>query len=161
MKKVMRIMLMSTIIFTLVGCKSHSENKKSISDNVLIENNEETLNVKITAKEDLTTGDGMPIKLNSKLTGEHNKDIKYHWILETSKEYEKFEGFVAEGKGALKEIINSGEEVELGLFADVSWVEGTVVEFKVKLQVEEKELSKIIATDEITIENSAGHYKIK
>ena len=34
-----------------------------------------------------------------------------------------------------KEIINSGESVALGLFAEVSWIAGTVIEFKVILQV--------------------------
>lgn len=60
-----------------------------------------------------------------------------------------------------KEIINSGESVELGLFAEVSWIEGTVIEFKVILQVEDKETSNIIATDEIIIENHSGFYSIR
>ena len=43
-----------------------------------------------------------------------------------------------------KEIINSGESVALGLFAEVSWIAGTVIEFKVILQVEDKETSNIL-----------------
>lgn len=61
----------------------------------------------------------------------------------------------------VKEIINSGEPVELGLFKEVSWVEGTVIECKVELQIEDKETSKIIATNEIIIENNQGTYSIK
>ena len=81
--------------------------------------------------------------------------------MENSEQYEDFEGFVAPESGPLKEVVNSGEPVELGLFAEISWVEGTVIEFKVKLQVEEKDSSNIIAIDEITIENREGIYKIQ
>ena len=161
MKKVITIILMSTMLFTLAGCKNNSEDKKSVSENISIKDNENTLNVEILAKEDSTTGNGMPINLSSKLTGEYDKEIQYHWTLENHEKYEDIEGFSIPENGQLKEIINSGEPVELGLFAMVSWIEGALIEFKVKLQVEDKDSNKIIATDEITIENSEGSYKIK
>lgn len=161
MKKIVTLIIISTMIFTLVGCQSKSEGKETVSNEVSIKNNENTLNVKIIANGDSTTFSGMPINLTSKLTGEYDKDIQYHWILENNGHDKQFEGFVAPESGPLKEIVNSGEPVELGLFAEVSWVEGTVIEFKVKLQVEEKDSSNIITTDEITIENREGIYKIK
>ena len=168
MRKITAVIIMSTLIFTLAGCKSKTGDINNASNNASIENsdtlneeNENTLNVDIIADADPSSLSGMPIKLTAKVTGEYDKDIQYHWILENSELYEEFEGFMAPESGSLKEIINSGEPVELGLFAHVSWVEGTVIEFKVKLQVEEKDSSNIIATDEITIVNSAGIYKIK
>ena len=100
----------------------------------------------------------MPITLKPKAIGEYDKEIQYHWILKSD---DDVEGFIVPEKGPQKEIINSGEPVELGLFAEVSWVEGTVIEFKVELQIEDKETSKIIATNEITIENNQGTYSIK
>ena len=165
MRKIIATVIISALTFALVGCQGKTENKDNVSkeisiesDDILNEENENTLNVEIIANGDSTSFSGMPINLTAKVTGEHNKDLQYHWILENDSD---FEGFVVSTGGPQKEVVNLGDSVELGLFAEVSWVEGAVMEFNVKLQVEEKETSKIIATDEITIENHEGIYKIK
>lgn len=145
------------MIFALGGCQSNTEEEINAANRSSIENNK----VGIIATNDPTTPDGMPITLTSQFSGESNGDLQYHWILEKSKEHDDVEGFVIPESDSQNEIINSGEPVKLDLFAEVMWVEGTVTEFKVKLQVEEKDSSTIIATDEITIENNAGIYKIK
>lgn len=165
MRKIIATVIISALSFALVGCQGKTENKDNVSkeisiesDDILNEENENTLNVEIIANGDSTSFSGMPINLIAKVTGEHNKDIQYHWILENDSD---FEGFVVSTGGPQKEVVNLGDAVELALFAEVSWVEGAIMEFNVKLQVEEKETSKVIATDEITVENHGGIYKIK
>lgn len=92
------------------------------------------------------------------LKGETDKDIQYHWIMENDVD---FEGFTTLENGPTKDIINSGEPVGLGIYAQVSYVEGAVMEFKIILQVEEKGTSNILAKDEFIIENREGEYRIK
>lgn len=149
MKKVIRSIILSILLIGLVGCQIKTE------DNT----HKDSLSVEIIAtNDDSNSFDGMPITLTPKIKGDYDKELQYHWILENDDEVE---GFVVSEKGPQKEIINVGQPVELGLFAMVEWVEGTVIEFKVKLQVEDKETSEIIANNEITIENNQGTYSIK
>ena len=155
MKKVVGLIILSILVIGLVGCDIKRE--ENISNDIKAQDNNE-ISVEIIATSASDSFDGMPITLKSKLKGSYDKGLQYHWILKNDND---FEGFIIPEKGPQKEIINSGEEVELGLFAEVSWVEGTVIEFKVVLQVEDKETSNIMATDEIIIENHAGIYRIK
>ncbi|WP_294188365.1 hypothetical protein [uncultured Clostridium sp.] len=155
MKKVIELIILSILVIGLVGCDIKRE--ENIANDIKVEDNNNN-SVEILANSDSDSFDGMPITLKSKLKGSYNKDLQYHWILKND---DDIEGFILPEKGPQKEIINSGESVELGLFAEVSWIEGTVIEFKVILQVEDKETSNIIATDEIIIENHSGFYSIK
>ena len=148
MKKVIWSIILSILLIGLVGFQIKTE------DNT----HKDSLSVEIISTNDANSYKGMPITLKSKLKGSYDKGLQYHWILKNDND---FEGFIVPEKGPQKEIINSGELVELGLFAEVSWVEGTVIEFKVELQIEDKETSKIIATNEIIIENNQGTYSIK
>ena len=148
MKKVIWSIILTILLIGLVGCQIKTE------DNT----HKDSLSVEIIATNDANSYNGMPITLKPKAIGEYDKEIQYHWILKSD---DDVEGFIVPEKGPQKEIINSGEPVELGLFKEVSWVEGTVIEFKVELQIEDKETSKIIATNEITIENNQGTYSIK
>lgn len=92
------------------------------------------------------------------LKGETDKDIQYHWIIENDVD---FEAFTTLENGPTKDIINSGEPVGLGIYAEVSYAEGAVMEFSVVLQVEEKGTANILAKDELIIENREGEYRIK
>lgn len=148
MKKVIQSIILSTLLIGLGGCQIKTE------DNT----HKDSLSVEILATNDSDSFYGMPITLTPKVKGEYNKELEYHWILEND---DDFEGFIVPDKGPQKEIINLGEPVELGLFAKVEWVEGTIKEFKVKLQVEYKETSDIIATNEIIVVNKEGVYSIK
>gem|GEM_PF-1839154 len=163
MKKVIGLIILSTLMFVLVGCQSRTEDTVSKdtsieSKDTSSEDNKGTLTVEIIANNDSNSYKGLPIILKSKIEGEFDKVFQCHWILENNID---FEGFVISGKGPQKEIINSGEPVELGVFSEVNYIEGALNEFKVKLQVEDKETSDIIATDEIIIENKVGSYNIK
>lgn len=149
MKKVIRSIILSILLIGLVGCQIKTE------DNT----HKDSLSVEIIATNDTSNSfDGMPITLTPKIKGDYDKELQYHWILESD---DDVEGFAVSGKGPQKEIINVSQPVELWLFAMVEWVEGTVIEFKVKLQVEDKETSDIIANNEITIENNQGTYSIE
>lgn len=163
MKKVIGLIILSTLMFVLVGCQSRTED--TVSKDISIESNDTsgednkgTLTVEIIANNNSNSYKGLPIIFKSKIEGEYDKVLQYHWIVENNTD---FEGFVISGKGPQKEIINSGESVELGVFAEVHYIEGALNKFKVKLQVEDKETSDIIATDEIVIENKGGSYNIK
>ena len=149
MKKDIRAIVLSILLISLVGCQIKTE------DNT----HKDSLSVEIIAtNDDSNSFNGMPITLTPKIKGEYDKELQYHWIIKNDND---IEGFILPEKNLQKEIINSGEPVKLGLFALVNWVEGTVIEFKVNLQVEDKETSEIIATNEITIKNNQGIYTIK
>lgn len=156
MKRVIELIILSILVIGLVGCDIKRE--ENIANYIKVEDNNNDISVEILANSNSDSFDGMPITLKSKLKGSYNKDLQYHWILKND---DDIEGFILPEKGPQNEIINSGESVELGLFAEVSWIAGTVIEFKVILQVEDKETSNIIATDEIIIENHSGFYSIR
>lgn len=162
MKKLLLLIIVGGIMFILVGCQNQTNDKGNtlIGYHDELEDKDNTLEVKIVAKVDPTTFSKMPIKMISNLNGQYEKDIQYHWILESKSRPDFFEGFLSPEGEPLEEVINYGEPVELGLFAEVNWIEGSVEELKVKLQIEERDSANIIATDEIVIENHAGVYKI-
>ena len=155
MKKGIVSIILTVLTISIVGCQVKTEDK--ISPNIQVEE-KNNLSIEIIATNDSNSYDGFPIIFTPKVNGESDKELQYHWILET--EYD-FEGFVVSNKGPQKEIINLGEPVELGLSAEVSWIDGTLEESKVKLQIEDKETLDIIATDEVIIINKQGNYSIK
>ncbi|NLL30273.1 MAG: hypothetical protein GX258_04375 [Clostridiales bacterium] len=154
MKKIIGIIISSILMIGLIGCQDKRFN--SISEDIPIKH-KKSLGVEIIAANNPQSFEGMPITLKPKLKGEYDRELQYHWLLKNDGD---IEGFILPEKGPQKEIINSGEPVELGVFAEASWVEGTVIEFKVELQVEDKETSEIIATNEITIQNNEGVYRL-
>lgn len=111
MKKVIWSIILTILLIGLVGCQIKTE------DNT----HKDSLSVEIIATNDANSYKGMPITLKPKAIGEYDKEIQYHWILKSD---DDVEGFIVPEKGPQKEIINSGEPVELGLFKEVSWVEG-------------------------------------
>ena len=155
MKKVILSIILTVLTVSIVGCQGKTEDKISQNIQVKEKNN---LSVEIIATNDSNSYEGLPIIFTPKVNGEYDKELQYHWILENE---HTFQGLVTQNKGLQNEIINSGEPVELELYADVSWVEGTVEEYKVKLQIEDKETLDIIATDEIIVVNNQGTYSIK
>jgi len=164
MKKILLSIVLSTLMFTITGCGNiaKQQNSKlsrpSINNVALKEGGKEDMIVEIISNSNQNSFSKMPITLTPKLQGEYGRELQYHWILENIND---FEGFYIPEKGPQKEIINSGESVKLSLFAEVDWKAGAVSNFKVKLQVEDKETSQPVAINEITIENNAGVYKVK
>jgi len=155
MKKVIVSIILTVLTISIVGCQVKTEDK--ISPNIQVEE-KNNLSIEIIATNDSNSYKGLPVIFTPKVKGEYDKELQYHWILEN--DY-AIQGLVTQNKGLQNEIINSGEPVEFGLIAEVSWVDGTIEEYKVKLQIEDKETSDIIATDEIIIINKQGIYSIK
>lgn len=165
MKRFISLLMVGTMILLLSGCQSKAEDKNSTSKDVSIEstdlNKEEksTLSVKIITSNSTKSSSNLPMTLSPKVEGKISRDVQYHWILGNLND---FEGFSVSGKnGPQKEVINSGESVELSQFAMVDWKAGSVVEFTIKLQIEEKGTSNVIASDEIIIQNFQGVYNVK
>lgn len=165
MKRFISLLMVGTMILLLSGCQSKAEDKNSTSKDVSIEstdlNKEEksTLSVKIITSNSTKSSSNLPMTLSPKVEGKISRDVQYHWILGNLND---FEGFSVSGKnGPQKEVINSGESVELSQFAMVDWKAGSVVEFTIKLQIEEKGTSNVIASDEIVIQNFQGVYNVK
>lgn len=165
MKRFISLLMVGTMILFLSGCQSKAEDKNSTSKDVSIEstdsNKEEksTLSVKIITSNSANSSSNLPMTLSPKVEGKISRDVQYHWILGNLND---FEGFSVSGKnGPQKEVINSGESVELSQFAMVDWKAGSVVEFTIKLQIEEKGTSNVIASDEIVIQNFQGVYNVK
>lgn len=165
MKRFISLLIVGTMILLLSGCQSKAEDKNSTSKDISIEstdlNKEEksTLSVKIITSNSTKSSSNLPMTLSPKVEGKISRDVQYHWILGNLND---FEGFSVSGKnGPQKEVINSGESVELSQFAMVDWKAGSVVEFTIKLQIEEKGTSNVIASDEIVIQNFQGVYNVK
>lgn len=159
MKKIALSILAVLLLLSIVGCESkivsqHTKPTPYPINGLDDGNSKITVEILSNNEESLSN---MPITLTPKVSKDYPNDLQYHWILENDTD---FEGFVVPDMGPQKEIINDGEAVEIGLFAEVSYISGTVKQFKVRLQVEDKETSEIIATNEITIENREGVYSI-
>lgn len=159
MKKKIRIIMFSLMIFTLVGCQIKSEDKKN--NQKQITKNENNLIIEIIAEQESGKINEMPITLNSRISGEVNQEIQYHWKLEYDEQYKNIIGFITEESGPLKEIINSGEDVEIGFFAELLLDEAAIVEFTVSLELEDKENAATIKTDKIRVEYRDGVFKIE
>lgn len=135
-------------VVLLIGCDS--KNLDTIK--------EETLRVKILSDKSSFYQNEEWFKFTPILEGDTDNELQYRWILENNQE---FEGFYIPENGPQKEIINSGEAVKFVVSAEVSYIDGAYSEFVVKLQVEEKDSSKVLAADEIIVENHAGYYKLQ
>lgn len=159
MKKKIRIIMFSVMIFSLVGCQIQSEDK-NINQNQ-VSKNENNLIIEIIALQDSGNFNEMPITLNSKIIGKVNQEIQYRWILEYDEQYKNVVGFITEGSGPLEEIINSGEDVEIGLFAELMLDEAHVIEFKVISELQDKKNATTIKTDEVRVEYRDGVFKIE
>lgn len=159
MKKKIRIMMFSLMIFTLVGCQIKSEDK-NINQNQ-VSKNENNLIIEIIASQDSGNFNEMPITLNSKIIGKVNQEIQYRWKLEYDEQYKNVIGFISEGSGPLEEIVNSGEDVEIGFFAELLVDEDAIIEFRVNLELEDKENATTIKTDKIRVEYRDGVFKIE
>lgn len=166
MKRFIALLTVSIFLFTLSGCETKITKDENSSKDVSVEgtndsNKEDknTLSVKIITSNSTNSSSNLPMTLSPKVEGKISKEVQYHWILGN---LTNFEGFSVSNKnGPQKEVINSGESVELSQFALVDWKAGSVVEFTIKLQIEEKGTSNVLASDEIVIQNFQGVYNVK
>lgn len=165
MKKLICILSIVTIFF-MGGCNIKDKSNDKVEDNI---NNQATKELSVNIEADKERFSSMDyttpwIIFMPKLEGETDKEIEYHWIIENEIASDRefyAEQFIKEDVGGEIEIVNSGEPVELGLFAEVSYIENAVSEFSIILKIEEKGTDNILAEDKLVIENRAGEYKIK
>lgn len=151
MKKL--ITLVIPMLFILAACESASE--QVVEEN---HSNVKIITVEIIAKRNDSEVNGMPMELTARLNEESNQNLEYHWTIES---IEDFVGFVIPESGPQQKMINSGEPVELGLFSEVMWEEGAMIELDVNLQVKDKDTSVVIGEDDIVIVNNEGIYSVK
>lgn len=166
MKKLIYILSIVTTLL-MVGCNIKDNNSVKVEDNI---NNQATKELAVNIEADKEKFSSMDyttpwITFMPKLEGATDKEIEYHWIIENEITGDRefyAEQFIKEDVGGTIEIVNSGEHVELGLFAIVCYVDNnTVSEFSIILKIEEKGTDNILAEDKLVIENRAGEYKIK
>ncbi len=166
MKKIALIISIVIMVFAL-GCndsKAVSEGTVDTSGSVEgegkvengIEEEELYVNIKVKgSKRFLDKG----VEFQSKLEGNNSKELQYKWTVEYSVEQgdNLIDGLVGE-EGPVTEIVNDGEPVAFGIYAEVSYIPGAYSERKVKLQVLDKESGEVLAEDEVIIENHEGMY---
>lgn len=163
-----KIALLLTLLMSILIIGCNDENVQEKEHITSLESMEEAAELKDELKvviESDTKGSffGGVVNLTPVLEGKVEKELQYHWIIEGVAELGNdslIDGFVGEN-GPVVEVINSGETVQFGVYAQVSYVEGAYSERKVILKVEEKDTGKVIATDELIIENREGLYTIK
>lgn len=173
MKKVkFLIMLSLTMIIVLTGCSDKKSeldvsDKKEIQEEIQIPTEEGYLLVDIKSNSEILPRYGNFFELSPILEGDVPENIKYHWIIDNPLNKEKtraFEMFVSKEKGGTLEITNDGENVEFGVFSQISYAdspENTLpLYFDIILKVEDTKTLEVLAEKKIIIENCGGEYKI-
>ncbi|MEG1870797.1 MAG: hypothetical protein RR192_02225, partial [Peptostreptococcaceae bacterium] len=167
MKKIVLILTLLMMTILMMGCNElnvqESENPDVLQveeESVATEKEELKVTIESKVKDSFTHE---PINFTPVLEGKVDKELEYHWTVERVPYIEDediLEGFVGES-GPVTEVINSGEPVEYGIYAEISYVEGAYIERNVTLNVKEKDTGKVVATDELIIENREGIYSIR
>lgn len=97
------------------------------------------------------------ITLTPKLNGTTNKNVKYHWKIDSETEMLHTEG------GSKREIINSGEPVLFVVTAEINYVPTNSISrsINVSLTVEEENSNNILAETKLIIDDYSGTYKVR
>lgn len=157
MKRMIVSMLMTSLMAGLAACTNTSAADAPAGSNSTIE----LFDVNIQVNADQADTNGMPLILTPQLTGRNDKELQYHWTMAIEDGMEGLVGFAIPEDGPQKNITNTGEPVEFGLFAQIMWVTGATTEMIVQVEVTEMGSSDILATDEITIVGNEGMYSLK
>lgn len=147
--KKISLILISLLIFSIVAC----EPQKSVTEST-------PLSVSITTDVDIYDHDSDSVKgitLMPQLEGSTDKDIQYHWSIDS--DTERF----SSQDSSKKEIINLGESVLFVSVADVGYAEADTLSntIKITLAIEEKDSNNTLAKTELIIEDYSGIYKVK
>ena len=174
MKKI-ALILMGIVTIFMIGCsKSNIEEGKNpevsqVSEESIADGNNgdkdndeaEELYVKIKVKGNKKFLNG-GIEFQPKLEGNNTRELQYRWTIKDSiDQSEEFvDGLVGE-EGPVNEIVNDGEDVEFGVYAEVTYVAGAYSEREITLQVLDKESGAVLAEDSVRIENHGGYYIVE
>ena len=148
MKK-LTFLLISLLMFLFVACESQDSINKSNSLSVSIITDIDTYSLCMSSVRGIT--------LTPQLEGVTDKEIQYHWSINSDTE-----SFYLPS-GTQKEVINSGESVLFVPIADIGYSEPDKLSntIKINLRIEEKQSSNILAETELIIEDYSGTYKVK
>lgn len=141
--------LISLLIFSIVSCEVQESINKSKPLSISIATNVDTYSLHMSSVRGIT--------LIPQLEGDTDKDIQYHWSIDSDTEMFKL------ADGTQKEIINSGESVLFVPVAEIGYIEPDTLSntIKVTLSIEEKGSNKVLTKTELIIEDYAGTYKVK
>ncbi len=174
MKKIALILILMLIVsIIIVGCKGSVKEESTnptvsqgVEESIKGENDpnigkdKDEFYVRIKSKGSKRFFNG-GVAFNPKVEGGSTKKVKYKWTIEYSQEEEEFIDGLVGKEGPVKEIINTGEEVSFGVYAEVSYVPGAYSERKIKLQVLDSENEEVLAEDSVKIKNYEGYYIVE
>ena len=148
MKKI-SFLFISLLMFSIVACESQDSINKAKSINVSITTDIDTYGLYMSSVRGIT--------LTPKLEGNTDKDIQYHWSIDSNAE------MFDSSDGPQKEIINSGESVLFIPIAEIDYIEPDKLSntIKINLKIEENRSSNTLAETELIIENYSGTYRVK
>jgi len=141
--------LMGSLLFSLVACTNTGSVSQTKPLQVSIETDVDTYEKYNSSVSGIT--------LTPKLEGSINKDIEYHWTVDSDTEMFDTEN------GPQKEVINLGDKVKFIPVAEIGYVEKDKLakSIKITLSVEEKQSNEVLAKTELIIEDFSGTYKVK
>lgn len=141
--------LISLLIFSIVSCKAQESINKVKPLSISIATNIDTYSLHMSSVRGIT--------LIPQLEGDTDKDIQYHWSIDS--DTEMFKSL----DGTQREIINSGESVLFVPVAQIGYSEADTLSntIKVTLEIEEEGSNKVLTKTDLIIEDYAGIYKVK
>jgi hypothetical protein len=137
-------------LFSVVSC----------SDAEILNKNEPS-SVSILTDIDSYNSDNEPsikgITLTPSFKGNTDKDIQYHWSIDSDTE------MFDTPNGLEKEIVNSGEGVLFVVVAEIGYVEPDTLSksINITLTVEEIDSNNVLAKTELIVEDYSSTYKVK
>lgn len=141
--------LIFLLLFSLMACEGQESITKHKPLSVSIETDVDTYGLYMSSVRGIT--------LIPQLEGTTDKDIQYHWSIDS--DTEMFDSL----DGPKKEIINSGESVLFIQVAQIGYIEADTLSntINITLSVQEKGSNKVLTKTELIIEDYAGTYKVK
>lgn len=175
MKRLVSLCILCLMFLLLCGCQNSSSHKvekkvnKNVEDKATLNQNEDIKQVEKEEEEkpmvDIKYNingftifdDNRTIVLNPEIKNIKDDNIQYHWTLEGGTALAFYNN--AE---PTNEIINSGSLVSIGIVEEISYIDtNVVINYKVKLDVENKSTGEVIASKAIVIQDKAGTYSVQ
>lgn len=136
-------------MFSIVACESQDSINKAKDINTSIITDVDTYGLYMSSVRGIT--------LTPQLEGNTDKDIQYHWSIDS--DTEMFDSL----DGPKNEVINSGKSVLFIPISEIDYIEPDKLSntIKINLKIEEKQSSNTLAETELIIGNYSGTYRVK
>ncbi|MBC2580150.1 hypothetical protein [Clostridium sp. DJ247] len=168
MKKLIICVFVMCIMASFVGCAKKVDSQVNY-ENTLSQGNLESVKatmedtpLSVSIESDVATYEKYTssvrgITLTPKLQGSSNKEIVYHWTINSNTE------MFDTKNGPQKEVTNSGESVLFVCVAEISYIKPNTLSksINITLSVEEKNSKNVLAKTDLIIEDYSGTYKVK